>query len=429
MRAAHIIGRPAFAQTQPHHAAQQRQPCKAKENAPASRRALLDQRSRLLSNPSPSADQLAWALGFQGENGNRRGLQAQIRWAIKQMLLAKHDYPQYAALTYADGSSAPPPPGLSPGEYVIARALAPTSSPGQLAGLLPGFQPTYAKLFGDPTRPNVSIPTDGGLLPQVGLVWSADRDWQFFGNFSQNVNAYPYSPQSGVYNTNATAFDFFKDNTKPEKATTIEGGVRMRKERVEASLGLYTIDYNNRLIGVAVCPLTATCVSSFANVGGVSTRGAEALLSFRLADGLSWVNSAAFNDSKIDNDYKSGTTTVASSGKTVVDAPKVLANSSLRLTRGGVLGSLSARHVGKRYFSILNDIAAPSYTTLDMSAGYTFKRVGALKGLSIQMSAMNLLDEKYIATVGTGGFSVSGDLETLMAGSKRLVFLTVGTSF
>ncbi|MBK8060689.1 MAG: TonB-dependent receptor [Gemmatimonadetes bacterium] len=96
----------------------------------------------------------------------------------------------------------------------------------------------------------------------------------------------------------------------------------MRKERVEASLGLYTIDYNNRLIGVAVCPLTATCVSSFANVGGVSTRGAEALLSFRLADGLSWVNSAAFNDSKIDNDYKSGTTTVASSGKTVVDAPR-----------------------------------------------------------------------------------------------------------
>ena len=60
----------------------------------------------------------------------------------------------------------------------------------------------------------------------------------------------------------------------------------------------------------------------------------------------SWVNSAAFNDSKIDNDYKSGTTTVASSGKTVVDAPKVLANSSLRLTRGGVLG-LSLIHISE----------------------------------------------------------------------------------
>lgn len=133
--------------------------------------ALLEQRSRLLSNPSPSADQLAWALGFQGENGNRRGLQAQIRWAIKQMLLAKHDYPQYAALTYADGSSAPPPPGLSPGEYVIARALAPTSSPGQLAGLLQGFQQTYAKLFGDPR-----LPPEGWPAPAAPfLAWPLER--------------------------------------------------------------------------------------------------------------------------------------------------------------------------------------------------------------------------------------------------------------
>jgi len=286
-----------------------------------------------------------------------------------------------------------------------------------------------AALFGDPTRPNVSIPTDGGILPQLGLVWAANREWQLFGNFSQNVNAFPYSPQSGVYNTNPTAFQFFKDNTKPEKATTIEGGVRMRKARVEASLGLYTIDYNNRLIGVAVCPLTATCVSSYANVGGVSTKGAEALLAVRLADGVSWTTSAAFNDSRIDNDYKSGTTTVASAGKTVVDAPKILANSGVRYSRGGVLASVTARHVGKRYFSILNDMAAPAYTTVDLSAGYTLQRSGPLKGLSFQVSGVNMLDEQYISTVGTGGFSVSGDLETLMTGPRRLVFFTVGTNF
>jgi len=286
-----------------------------------------------------------------------------------------------------------------------------------------------APLFGDAARPNVSIPTDGGVLPQVGLVWSTTREWQLFGNFSQNVNAYPYSPQSGVYNTDATAFQFFKDNTKPEKATTVEGGVRLRKDRVEASLGLYNIDYRNRLIGVAVCPLTATCVSSFANVGGVTTRGAEVLVSLRLAEGLSWITSAAYNDSKIDDNYRSGTTEVASAGKTVVDAPKLLGTSTLRLTRGALLGSVSARHVDKRYFSILNDIAAPAYTTVDAPADYTFSSVGALKGLNVQLSAINLLDEKYIRTVGTGGFSVSGDRETLMVGPKRLVFITLGTKF
>lgn len=112
--------------------------------------ALLEQRSGLLSNARPSSDQLGWALGYQGENGNRRGLAAQIRWAVKQILYAKRDYPQYAPLTYADSSSAPAPPGLSLSEYSIARVLAPTTSPDRLPALLAGFLQTYTRLFGDP---------------------------------------------------------------------------------------------------------------------------------------------------------------------------------------------------------------------------------------------------------------------------------------
>lgn len=292
-----------------------------------------------------------------------------------------------------------------------------------------GITEPAAKSAPDVARPNVSIPTDGGVLPQVGLVYAPNARVQFFGNASQNVNAYPYSPQSGVYNTNPTAFDFFKANTKPEKATTVEAGLRTRTDRVETSLSLYTIAYRNRLIGVAVCPLTATCVSSFANVGDVATKGVEGLIAVRLAPGLSWTTSGSLNDSKIQDDYKTGTTTVASKGKTVVDAPGVMLTSSLRLTREALTAGATVRHVGKRYFSILNDMVAPSYSTADASVGYTFGRASGRRGLNVQLNALNLLDEKYISTVGTGGFSVTGDLETLMAGQKRLLFLTVGTSF
>lgn len=280
----------------------------------------------------------------------------------------------------------------------------------------------------DVTRPNVSIPTDGGILPQAGAVYAPNDRMQFFANYSQNVNAYPYSPQSGVYNTNPTAFQFFKDNTDPEKAHTYELGLRTRTARVEASLALYNIDYRNRLIGVAVCPLTATCVSSFANVGSVTTRGAEGLLSLRLAEGLSWTTAASYNSSKIDDDYNNGTTVIPSAGKQVVDAPKVLFNTSMRLVKRGFTGSVAARHVGERFFSILNDIAAPSYSTVDLSAGYTIKPRG-LKALTFQVNALNLLDEEFISTVGTGGFSVRGDLETLMTGQKRLVFFGINTTF
>ncbi|MEO7963757.1 MAG: TonB-dependent receptor, partial [Gemmatimonadaceae bacterium] len=286
-----------------------------------------------------------------------------------------------------------------------------------------------AKLFGDPTRPSVSIPTDGGLLPQAGVVFEATKAVQLYGNFSQNVNAYPYSPQSGVYNTNPTAFDYFKANTKPEKSNTFEGGVRARGKNVEASLGAYTIAYDNRLIGVSVCPLTATCVSSFANVGSVTTRGVEGLLSLRLTGGVTWVTSGSLNDSKIADDYTNGTTNIPSAGKSVVDAPRTMVSSTLKVNRGSLAGSLGARNVATRYFSILNDVLVPAYTTIDVSASYTLPRYGALKGLTISANAVNLFDEKYISTMGTNGFTVSGDTETLMAGMRRLIFVSIGTRF
>jgi len=133
--------------------------------------ALLEQRSSLLSIASPSADQVGWALGYQGENGNKRGLQAQVRWAIKQILLAKRDYPQYVPLTYADNSSTPPPPGMGMSEYVIARVLAPTTSPDRLPALLQGFLQTYTRLFGDPRPP----PTDWPAPAAPFLAWPLEK--------------------------------------------------------------------------------------------------------------------------------------------------------------------------------------------------------------------------------------------------------------
>ncbi len=115
--------------------------------------ALLELHGDLLSDPDPSADQLGWAAGYRGENGNRRGLQAQVRWAVKQILYARRDYPAYAPLTYADQTESPPPPGMTLAEYALARVLAPTTTPGRLPRLMQAFLETYTRLFGDPRLP------------------------------------------------------------------------------------------------------------------------------------------------------------------------------------------------------------------------------------------------------------------------------------
>jgi iron complex outermembrane recepter protein len=289
-----------------------------------------------------------------------------------------------------------------------------------------------AKTAPDTARPAFTIDTRGSFLPQFGLLWSATTNDEFFANASENINALPYSPQSGVYNTDARGFDFFRANTKPERATTIEAGIRTRRGPVEASLTLFNVAYRNRLIGVAVCPLTATCVSSFANVGGVTSRGAEGLVALTLARGLSFATSAAFTDATIDNNYISGASdTVRSAGKQVVDAPRLLGNAQLRFQRGGFVAQVAGRHVAQRYFSILNsdDGKVPAYTTMDASAEYALRNVPGIRELTLRANALNLTDANYIGTIGTGGFTRTGDTQTLLAGARRLVFFSVGTRF
>jgi iron complex outermembrane recepter protein len=294
-----------------------------------------------------------------------------------------------------------------------------------------------AATFGDPDRPALSAPTKGGLLPQLGAVFRLNATEQLYGTWSENVNQLPYSPQSGVYNTSAAGFDYFKANTDPERASTYEAGIRTRRARVEGSLGAYYVNYRNRLVGVSVCPLTATCVSSFANVGSVSTRGVEGLVLVTLAPGLTWNTAGSYNVSTFGDDYVAGKDgsgrdiVVGSKGKDMVDAPRLMANTNLMLERDGATVTVGGRHVAKRYFSILNESSVPAYTVLDAGAGYTFERLGAGRDVTLRLNVLNLLDESYIGTIGTGGFSVGAapGLQTLQAGVPRQFFLTAGTTF
>jgi iron complex outermembrane recepter protein len=290
-----------------------------------------------------------------------------------------------------------------------------------------------APSFGDPDRPDFQVTATGNFLPQVGAVFLVNGSEQLFANYSENINQYPLSPQTGVYNLSPAGFDYFKANVKPERASSVDFGVRTRRDQVEASLSTYYVNYRNRLVGIANCQLTAFCASVFANVGTVSTKGVEGLLVWKLVPNISWSSSGSYNSSTINEDYSTGTATgatvIPSKGKDAVDAPRIIANTALRYDDSRWMASLGARHVDKRYFTILNDLSVPAYTVADAGLGYRLQNLGRARDLTLQLNVSNLFDASYIGPIGTGGFTVSGDTQTLQAGARRLAFVTLGTTF
>ncbi|MEP6620749.1 MAG: TonB-dependent receptor, partial [bacterium] len=158
-------------------------------------------------------------------------------------------------------------------------------------------------------------------------------------------------------------------------------------------------------------------------------KGLEGLLVWEVAPHLSWTSTASYNSSTINDDYQSGTNVVPSKGKDAVDAPRIMGNTGLRYADSQWSGNFGLRHVDKRYFTILNDMAVPAYTVADAGIGYRLPQLGRAKELSLQFNVTNVFDTSYIGPMGTGGFSVSGDLQTLQAGARRLVFLSLGTTF
>ena len=290
-----------------------------------------------------------------------------------------------------------------------------------------------APSYGDPARPDLQVTATGNFLPQVGAVLLLNGSEQLFSNYSENINQYPLSPQTGVYNLSAAGFEYFKANVKPERASSVDFGIRTRRDGVEASLSTYYVNYRNRLVGIANCQLTAFCASVFANVGTVTTKGMEGLLVWQLVPGLSWSSSASYNSSMINDDYSTGTSAgakvIASKGKDAVDAPRVIANTALRYDDSHWIANVGARHVDKRYFTILNDLAVPAYTVADAGLGYRIQNLGRARELTLQLNVSNLFDASYLGPIGTGGFTVSGDNQTLQAGARRLAFITVGTTF
>ncbi len=246
------------------------------------------------------------------------------------------------------------------------------------------------------------------------------------------MRAFVSSATTGPFATTQAGFDAIRSTLKPETSRTVEGGARLRAGGLQLSAVGYYVDFSNRLLtfsngaGIVGNPPTLN------NAGDVESYGAELSAFYRIMGSVSAFASYSYNHATYQDDVRNaaGTVLTATRGRTVVDTPEHMAKGELVYDDSHFVARAGADYMSRRYFSYLNDQSVGSRLLVDASIGYRFgEGLGFFHGFAIEGSVTNLTDKRYISTIGSNGYTASGDNQTLLAGAPRQWFVTLRRGF
>ncbi|WP_288938752.1 TonB-dependent receptor [uncultured Sphingomonas sp.] len=282
------------------------------------------------------------------------------------------------------------------------------------------------------TLVNGRIKAEDWFLPQVGAVFGLGNGAEIFASYTENMRAFVSSATTGPFATTQAGFNAISNTLKPETSKTIEGGARLRSGGLQLSAAGYYIDFSNRLLSFSNGAGIIGNPPTLNNAGSVHSYGAELSAYYRIVRPLSLFASYSYNKATYEDDVRNaaGTVLTATAGKTVVDTPEHMAKGEIVYDDGAVFARAGADYMSKRYFTYLNDQSVGGRVLVDASIGYRFGAGGGvLRGFAIEGSVTNLTDKKYVSTIGSNGYTASGDNQTLLAGAPRQFFVTLRTGF
>ncbi len=279
---------------------------------------------------------------------------------------------------------------------------------------------------------NGSIRARDRFLPQAGFVYSLTDRHELFASATSNLRAYISAGFAGPFGTSAAGFAAIRDSLRPERSTTWEAGWRFRSTQLQGSAAVYRVEYQNRLLSIQPGPIVLGNPALLANVGSVTTTGAELALDWKPLRGLNWFSSVTLNDSQFNDDYVTNGRTVAVRGRQLPDAPRLVLRSEISFDTGQYWMKLAGSQVGKRFYTYLNDGAVPGNLLFNAGLGFRFAGTGQssdrFNEMTLQLDVMNLANKRYIATAGSTDFvesDVAGTRQTLLPGAPRQYYVTL----
>jgi iron complex outermembrane receptor protein len=196
----------------------------------------------------------------------------------------------------------------------------------------------------------------------------------------------------------------FNPNLDPQRATTVEAGVR-RYGRVDLSLALYSTRIRRAIIQAREQDGRAY----FENAGRLRHRGVEAGIEARPAAWLRGRAAYTLTDSEfLDYRVRNGATTDTLDGKRVPAIPRHAARLALIVERGRLSAEVEQELVSSVAADDRNAVVVDGWgaglTHLRLAGRVTVGRPRAGLELAPFVSVYNLFDKQYVGSVNVNGF-------------------------
>ena len=273
------------------------------------------------------------------------------------------------------------------------------------------------------------IKSQDWFQPHAGVAYKLTDKAEIFGGFTQVTRAFVSSATSGPFATTQAGFNaLIARGLRPESSDTFELGARYNDNVFNGVIGVYYVNFRNRLLGVQTGAGIVGNPAILQNVGSVRSLGFEAAGDVRLGGGMTLFASYSYTGATYRENVITPTAVIATKGKEVVDTPKHLLRGEVAYDSDAFFGRVGANYMSKRFFNYLNDRSVPGRVLVDATVGYRLD-AGLRAPLELQLNATNLFGKDYVSTIGSNGFGNSGDNQTLLAGSPRQIFVTLKAGF
>ena len=318
--------------------------------------------------------------------------------------------------------------------HIFQFSVQDTFQVGEAVSISWGFKGQSVRLSANAINPAPgplalgTISSEDLFLPQVGILWKLDEDNEFFAGFTENQRGFVAAATTGPFASSAAGFDVIRQQLQPEKSDTFEAGFRFGTGSLRGVVSAYLVNFSNRLLAIPQGPGIVGNAPILSNVGSVRSQGVELGLTWQPVKAVTITGSYALNDNTYRDDVvnAAGVVVQAIRGRTVVDSPRHIGNLEIVYDDGNFYGRANANAMSRRFFTFSNDRSVGGRVVVDGKIGYRITSDNRwLNGLAIEGTVTNLLDRRYVATIGSNGFGFAGDNQTLLPAPPRQFFVTL----